>query len=197
MAMPACGASVPVENEPMNPFVRRFVAGLVMLSVIGCGEPDVRTYDAPKPQPAPGDFGYRILGAMIPADEPVWFFKMTGTAEELAANEAAFDAFMATVTFPNGVEKDPKWTLPEGVKEGPPREMRFATLIFGGEKPIELSVSQAKGGMIDNLKRWAGQVGTNEITNATKPITVGGIAGVKVSLSGRKNPSAGGMMGRR
>lgn len=173
------------------------IAGMVLVSLVGCGESDVRTYDAPKPQPAPGDFGYRILGAMIPAEEPVWFFKMTGTAEELAAKEAAFDAFLATVTFPNGVENDPKWTLPEGVKEGPPREMRFATLIFVGENPIELSVSQAKGGKLANLQRWAGQVGTNEIANATKPITVGGIAGVKVSLSGRKNPSAGGMMGRR
>jgi hypothetical protein len=178
--------------------VRRASAFAVLLfALAGCGEPDVRTYTAPKPHPAPADFGFRILGAMVPAEEPVWFFKMTGPATDVNAQEAAFDAFLASVTFPDGPGKPPKWTVPEGVKVGPPKEFRFATLIFGGDNPAELSVSEAKGGKDANLTRWAGQVGTTDTAKATAPIKVGGLPAVKVTMTGPKNPGAGGMMMRR
>ena len=52
--------------------------------------------------------------------------------------------------------------------------------------------------MDENLKRWAGQVGAKDLSNATAPLTVGGLSAVRVNLTGSKNPAAGGpMMGRR
>lgn len=176
----------------------QFVLPALVFTLTGCGDPDIRTYTAPKAQPVPAGYGYRIIGAMVPAEEPVWFFKMMGSESDIDGQEAAFDAFLSKVTFPDGPGGKPKWELSDGVREGPPREMRYATILFGsGAKPFELSVSEAKGGKEANLKRWVGQVEATSASTSTKPITIGGINAIRVSMTGSKNPSVGGMMGRR
>lgn len=184
----------------------RSICWIVPWAVLGCGEPDVQKVSIPKPHAVPG-FGaeapsseYRILGAMFPADNPVWFFKATGTASRINQFESDFDLFLTNLTFPDGPTKPPKWTVPETVKTGPAREFRFATLIYTIDgKPLELVVSDAKGGLAANLERWAGQVGakTADVASVTKPITVGMVQGLKVSLSGSINPAGSRMMGLR
>lgn len=161
----------------------------------GCGGPDVRSYVVPKPHDVPGfapetATEFRILGAMVPAENPVWFFKAAGSASQIAAFEADFDAFLKSLTFPGGPGQPPKWSVAEGVKTGPPREFRYATLLFPvNGQTVELAVSEAKGGLQANLDRWAGQVGAKSTDGATSPVTLGPVAGLKVSLVGPKNPS--------
>jgi hypothetical protein len=174
-----------------------------LLVSLGCGpnEP-IRTYEVPKPEgtgPAGGDF--RILGAMFPADDPQWFFKLTGKADALAAHEAEFDKFLASVRFPAGPEKPPAYDLPDGWRSEGPRGMRADTVRFGpADSPLELTVIAAMGGAQENVKRWAGQLGTTtDFARDTREITTKeGVKGVRVDLTGPKDPGAGGpFMGGR
>lgn len=134
---------------------------------------------------------YRILGAAFPTDNPQWFFKLTGTAAEVASVEKEVDNFLLSVRFPNGLTKPPLWDMPKDWKEGPARQMRHATLLLGPSGKLELSVSQAMGGLPANVQRWAGQVGDNsEMSKITRDITtVGGIKATRVDVTGPKNPA--------
>lgn len=177
----------------------------VVLIAIGCQDPDVRVYKAPKPHEYQGteSGGYTILGAIFPAEDPVWFFKLTGEASAIAANEKVFDQLIESVKLPDAPGGKLTWTLPPGAKEGPPREMRLATILIGDPaSPLEISISEAKGGKQANLARWANQVGLPpaQAEKGSKPIkTASGAAGLRVAMSGPKNPSASGpmMMGGR
>jgi hypothetical protein len=188
----------------------RPLSALVLLAVVatGCQQDDgVRKYTGTKPaaplaasaeQEASGT--YRILGAVFPTDEPIWFFKLTGPADVLAAEEAKFDEFLASVRFPNGVRNPPLWDLPEGWREGPQKAMRYATILLGpSDKPMEMSISQVGGGLQANIDRWADQLGMPgskaDLATATKAVTTtSGAKGLRVDLTGPKNPAAGGMM---
>jgi hypothetical protein len=177
------------------------VAALGLLTLVGCGSGEgIRSYTVPttseRTGPVAADQGdYRILGAMFPADDPAWFFKLTGKADALAAHEAAFDKFLASVKFPNGPDKPPAYDLPDGWKSEGPRAMRVDTIRFGpADRPLQLSVSSAGGGAKGNVQRWADQVGSGaDFARATKEITTaGGVKGLRVDLTGPKNPAGAG-----
>jgi hypothetical protein len=169
---------------------------LVLPVIAGCADPDdIKTTKVPK---SPADAKapaaeYRILGAVFPADDPVWFFKLTGPEAKLAEHEAGFDEFLKSVRFPNGLKNGPLWDLPAGWREGPPRQMRYATVLVGPDpRPLELSVSSATGGLKANLDRWAGQVGAADAANATKELTTtAGAKGLRIDLRGPKDPASG------
>ncbi len=182
------------------------LAAVGLLALAGCGPKDeVRTYTVPKsaeaakPEPAAGE--YRILGAMFPADSPAWFFKLSGKADALAVHQAEFDKFLASVRFPEGPDKPPAYDLPAGWKSAGPRSIHTDTIRLGpADSPLELTVTPAMGGVKQNVQRWAGQLGTSETGEATKEITTtAGAKGVRVDLTGPKNPagSGGPFMGGR
>src|SRR5688572_15330190 len=106
-ARPAHRSAFP--SAPSTDEMKRLAAPIValgLLTQIGCGpSEEVRSYTVPKPNdpaaPEPSQGDYRILGAMFPADKPAWFFKLIGKADALAAHEAAFEKFLASVKFPN------------------------------------------------------------------------------------------------
>lgn len=176
------------------------LVALALLTLVGCGpSEEVRSYSVPKPNdpasPAASQGDYRILGAMFPADEPAWFFKITGRADALAAHEAAFDKLLASVKFPDGPKKPPTYDLPDGWKSEGPRGMRADTIRFGpADSPLELTVIGAMGGPKENVDRWAGQLGTKaDFAKATKEITTaGGVKGIRVDVTGPKDPASTG-----
>lgn len=183
--------------------MKRLAAPLVALGLLaqfGCGpSEEVRSYSVPKSddpaEPAAGRGDYRILGAMFPGDDPAWFFKLVGKSEALAAHEAAFDKLLASVKFPDGPTKPPAYDLPDGWKSEGPRGMRADTIRFGpADGPLELTVIGAMGGPKENVDRWAGQLGTKtDFAKATKVITTaGGIKGLRVDLTGPKDPAGAG-----
>ncbi len=192
-----------------RPWLVLTAAGL--FAAAGCGERDggVKVHTAPKPAgagpvnasaadaPAADGTQYRILGAMFPADDPQWFFKLTGKADDLKPHEAGFDALLKSVRFPNGLKSPPVWTLPDGWTDTGPSGMRAATIKFGpADRPQEISVMQAMGGVKGNVDRWAGQVGATADATAkatTEVTSEAGAKGLRVDLTGPKNPSAGGM----
>lgn len=180
----------------------------VALFAAGCGsEEGVKSYRVPKstdretkPEPAGGD--YRLLGAMFPADAPVWFFKFSGPADAVAKFAADFEKIAASVKLAPG-DKPPEFTLPDGWKRGGPREgfVRVAETIKPPDSPLEVTVTQSAGGVPANLERWVEQIGLRYGPDArekyTRPIDAAGVKGLLVDLKGPKNPatSRGPMMG--
>ena len=82
----------------------------------------------------------------------------------MAAQVEAFTNFLKTVHFT--AEGKPEWTLPEGWKQQPGSDIRYATLIIGGEAgPLEISVTALPKPPGDdeeyalvNINRWRGQL---------------------------------------
>ncbi|MBY0455903.1 MAG: hypothetical protein K2V38_01050, partial [Gemmataceae bacterium] len=160
---------------------------------------------ADKDEPAPVAGGYRILGGMFPADEPEWFFKLSGPADELAKFEADFDKLLASVSLPP--KGPPTFDAPEGWKVGPGRAgIVVATIRPPGDK-YEVTVTSSTGGVFSNLKRWAtnpDQLGARSFTEAdvpkvTRTVEAKGVKGLRADLRGPNNPAAKGgpMMGKQ
>lgn len=205
--------AVPLRSA--RPFSAAALLGGVVLLAAGCGPDDkIQSYTVPRasePKPATE---YRILGAVYPADAPVWYFKLTGTAEQVAAAEAEFDRLAATVKPQADPTALPTFTLPAGWTKTGPRTVTKMGMSFTTDEVIkfgppgaqqEVTVTYipgdaAMGGLVPNLKRWAGQVGADfepDETDAkrteqkyTKPIT--GANGLRVDFRGPQNPAAAG-----
>lgn len=191
---------VPLRLRPAVPLV--LVASLAA-GVLGCGGDGITVSTAPKADGAPtgGAGEYRILGGIYPADEPEWFFKLTGPADELGRYEADFDKLLASVSLAPGGQ--PKFDAPEGWKVGPGRAGIVIATIKTPDGKYEVTVTSSTGGVAPNLRRWAvdqlGQksFGQEDVAKVTKPVEAKGVKGLKADLRGPNNPAgkAGPMMG--
>lgn len=186
--------------------VPRVAAVAVVVGLFGCSSGDgVHSYTVPRTSEKSGPAAeYRILGAIYPADNPVWYFKLTGTAAELAKHEADFDKFAASVKLkPDG--SVPDFKLPDGWARGGPRSVsRMGVTVTFDETvkfgPNELTISKAEGGTLQNVDRWAKQVGIPGVTpdtlkQYTREFAADGTKGVRVDVVGKSNPAGGPMMG--
>lgn len=170
------------------------LAACVALVPTGCNsDPGVNSYTVPK-DAAPAEGGYRLLGLMLPADNPQWFFKYTGTTEVLAKYEADFDKLASSVALVNGT---PDFAVPEGWERGPGRESQFVKVFAtvntkAKDSGQEISITQSGGGVSTNLKRWVGQIGLQPgpdmLLKYTKLVDVKGGKALRVALQGPKNP---------
>ena len=70
---------------------------------------------------------------------------------------------VAANTAPSAAANELHWTVPEGWKEAPAQQMRFATFIVNeGEPKVELTViplGPESGDVLANVNRWEGQIG--------------------------------------
>lgn len=193
---------------------RRRVAPFVVLFAAvaaGCaGGDEIRTYEVPRGA-APtrkAAVEYRLLGVMVPADVPVWFFKLSGTAESLAPHEAGFDQLLASIRFKD--EKSvPEFAAPAGWKLGGPRSVSKMGVTVTLDQTVtlpdpglELTVSKSGGGVAQNLGRWVGMLGQkaglDDAAKYTKAVDAAGGKVLRVDIRGDQNPSGGGgpMMGK-
>src|SRR5688500_2606028 len=101
-----------------NRFVLPLVAGFALAAAGGGSGEGIRSYTVPKTtsHDRRAATEYRILGAVYPAANPTWFFKFTGTADQIAAHEAAFDAMAASVKLQADLGALPTFTVPAGWK---------------------------------------------------------------------------------
>jgi hypothetical protein len=205
------------------------MAVVLALAVVGCQKPDeIQTYQTPKsadsPNPnaprveaplpeasATGEF--RIFGAMFPADQPEWFFRVVGPADKLEPHKEKFLKLVSSVRFPNGLSKDPAFDVPEGWKLGGGRPGQtiggimiagpVETVLIDGDKTLEITVTPALGDPFQNLRRWHVDLLGNkdlaraDLPNLTKPIETQKVKGLFADLKGPKNPAARRMMGGR
>ena len=192
------------------------LAGLALVPAGCSGGDGVKSYDAPKTSesgkrdaggpaaanPAAGG-DYRILGAMYPAENPQWFFKLTGPADALTPFEGGFDKLLASVSLPNG---SPEFDTPEGWTRGPGRAGIVIATIRTPDNKYEVTITSSTGGVVPNLKRWAvdqlgmPSFGAQDVDKYTKVVDAKGVKGRRVDLRGPKNPAAAGgpmMMGKK
>jgi hypothetical protein len=116
---------------------------------------------------APSDATDRMLSAILPAGEQAWFFKVVGPIGAVDKHAEEITSFYTSIRLDESGR--PRWTLPSGWKEDPPRAMRAATFwVPTDDKPLEISVTAlpwrgTEKDMIDNVNRWRGQLKLPEI----------------------------------
>jgi len=169
-------------------FVPAILAGFVLFAVAGCRDDEIRHYQVPHTEPPI----LRMLAAMLPTPDKVWFIKMTGPVDAVAARQGEFEHFVKSVRITNNESEPITWTEPAGWRQGTNKDkMRHATLRVGPEA-LELIVSwlPPRGGdLLANVNRWRGQIHLPEITAAelptmTKSIDVNGIHATLVDMTG-------------
>ena len=147
--------------------VRRFAVILLTAAAIaGCDRPDpIVTYTVPTRVPpqlqAERD---RMLAAIVPKGDQVWFFKVTGPEQAIGGIETTFRDFVRAIEF--GDDQPLLESLPDGWRRGGEKPMRYATLdVDTPGKQLNISISQL-GRQDDwdeqvkmNVNRWRGQLG--------------------------------------
>lgn len=130
----------------------------------GCDQtPPIRQYTINTELPAALHSEDRMLGAIVPQADEVWFFKLVGPREAVDPIETELREFIEAVRFADG--QPDLAALPEGWIRGGERAMRFATLLIPTpSRELELTVSQLpKTGDWDeqvamNVNRWREQI---------------------------------------
>src|SRR5688572_13249326 len=133
-------SSSPIQDLRNNPLPKRWLLGLACLfAILGCETPEgISSYSVRK-SPPPS----RMLAAIIPHGDEVWFFKMTGTNNLVNALAEQFESFIKSVQFTNGPSNEPQWKLPPGWTQQSGNEMRFATiLVETNSETVECTVSK-------------------------------------------------------
>jgi hypothetical protein len=135
------------------------IAAASLLPLAGCQRDAIETHRVEIPEPP--EPKVRLLGAMLPHDHDMWFFKVAGKLDAIEPLKAVFEDFVRSVRF--GKPGEPiSWTLPEGWKKLPEakEQQRYATLRAGANDDApELTVHRfpAEGKMADvrdNVIRW-------------------------------------------
>ncbi|HKI33047.1 MAG TPA: hypothetical protein VKA46_14445 [Gemmataceae bacterium] len=141
-------------SQRLLPFL---LLGLLVAALpLGCQHDEIAEYDVPKDEPRA-----RLLGAIVPHDADVWFFKVAGPITDVAKQKDAFDRFVRSVHFPGNKDGKPvAWDVPDGWKEEAGPEPRYATFKLGpADSPLELTVTRLdnKGkaaDVLENVNRW-------------------------------------------
>lgn len=193
-------------------------ACIVSLLSGGCRpQGEITQYTIPKPETiqlaAPGATSggtestagrpERMLGALVPHRDQVWFFKLTGPVEKAGTHTESFAELVKSLKFTAAGK--PEWQLPTGWSEQPGSGMRFSTLLTNDQPPLELTVIALPGGGADlaeqtlaNVNRWRGQLSLPPISLAklgeetTVVPTADGSSATLVDFTGTS--SGGGMM---
>ena len=197
------------------------MAILSLIVLAGCTPAEqVSKYTAPKDpvdvdsisdEPEAGEPKVRILGAIAqagkPGDNNWYFFKFQGLSSNdtyppkaIERHKAEFDAFVKSLKFPE--TGPPTWTVPTGWRKVEPKTAlpRIATYrMKKSETAVDLAISEARGGLLDNINRWRDlQAGAAPITEAeietkTQVLTIDGRKVYIVDVSG-PGGKGGGMM---
>jgi hypothetical protein len=169
---------------------------LLAFLFVGCEKDEIRHYSVPHEEPPrlvpanPEQTARRLLGAILPYKDRVWFFKLVGPPEEIDTLKPTFEKFLQTVHFADDEVKPIAWTLPEAWKEMPGDKMRYAIIHIDQPIPLELTVTAlAAGGQASsvqaNIDRWRGQLGLKpaEFAKDTKELRVGNVVGTFVDIT--------------
>lgn len=220
LALPGSDPFIQASDPHMvKPQTFRFPVGvvaLVAIALLGCSsEAQIETYEVLSadalndkyfvPEEPGSD---RILGAMLPKGQNVWFFKISGDGERVGALRQSFEEFLKTVEFLPQNGGAPSWKLPEGWTQTGETETRFATITIphdGAEQEIAVSFLERRGDLPTylrlNLNRWRGQLGrpaasTRYAARVFQPIETPAGRATLVDLTGEltaaaRMPSAG------
>jgi hypothetical protein len=181
---------------------------LIVPFALGCeSQAQIQTYTVKKeqaraPVAAPAKAGEatdRMMGAILPAGDRTWYFKVTGPIAAIENSADEITTFFQSIRMPAGAAK-PEWKLPEGWKEQAGTGMRAATLMVpADDKSMELSVialptTGAAGELLSNVNRWRGQmklppVDERGLAEGVKETKAGDSKMYLVDLRGQQAPS--------
>ncbi len=151
-----------------HPTAGIFTLTLMCLSMflsVGCHrEEPIVTYVIPTTVPAQLRQGSeRMLAAMVPLGQKIWFFKLTGPEAAIELVDDKFRQFVTEISFSK--EEPDLSALPEGWQLAGEKPMRFASIdIPTPEKQLDLSISNLPRGenwdeqVLANVNRWRGQL---------------------------------------
>ena len=150
--------------------VSKFIGGLVLVSVCfaisGCdSEPEIRVYEVAKKQSTTQAAPARILAAIVPHKESVYYVKATVAPSRFTTTVDELKSVIEKLTF--SANDEPQWTLPEGWEQLPGSGISIATLqVSKISPPIRFAVTVLGGPesswdnyLEENVNRWRGQVG--------------------------------------
>ncbi len=136
----------------------------------------------------------RLLAAVVPYKDKNWYFRLSGPADAVAAEKAAFDALLASVSFDDARDPPLTWKAPNGWKEFPGGGMRAVTFrMEPNGRPLELTVipldREADSSILENVNRWRKQIALppverRELEEVVKRAKVGGRDAVVADFSG-------------
>lgn len=155
-------------------------------------------YQKARPKPE------RMFGLVLPRGPQLWFFKLQGNMESVAAHEDSLLNFLKSITFTP--EDKPEWTLPPGWQQRPvENELRYATLAIDGDTKLELSVTKFPSRsdlaeteqVVMNINRWRGQLALPPIDEAdldeqSEKLSIAG-TGYWINIVGRPQAKPAGM----
>jgi hypothetical protein len=151
---------VPLSSRPRPAWL---LLGLALLPLAGCArdEEGVRHYVAERVSSDAALASLnkvRLLAAVVPQEKETFFFKLVGPTAAVAARKEQFETFLRSVHFTGKEDKPVEWQLPEGWKEEPGNQARFATLRLGTkDEPLEVTVHRfpgTGGDFLANVNRW-------------------------------------------
>tara|TARA_R110002049_G_scaffold2750_8_gene22283 strand:+ start:236141 stop:237235 length:1095 start_codon:yes stop_codon:yes gene_type:complete len=184
-----------------------------MLLIGGCSEPEpITTYVIPtKIPPQLKPERDRMLAAMVPHEDEVWFFKVVGPESATEVIDEPFREFVESIEFRDG---NPDLSqLPEDWRLGAKKPMRFATIdINTPTKQLDVSISSLSRQeswdeqVVMNVNRWRDQLGLDPSKGdwaGAEQIETASTDGVWVDLIGKSSagsssmspPMMGGMPG--
>jgi hypothetical protein len=159
-----------------------------------------------------------ILGAILERSGTSWFFKMIGKEAVVTEQKPLFLEFLKSVKFDGGgAEKTlppshppinsgnptrpapsesndgkPKWKVPSGWQEAPASQFVAGKFLIAGDNnaTAAVTVSNARGGLTQNVNRWRGQLGmsplaADEIEKHVQPLAVPAGKAMLIEMSGR------------
>ncbi len=143
----------------------RFIASVVtLLLLMGCSDqPEIRQYRIAGEVPKPLITRDRMLVAMVPQEQDVWFLKLMGPETAVTSVAPQFEKFVKSLKFKDGSPDLSQ--APRAWNDGGNKPMRFKTfLIDTPEVQLDLSISSLpRSGEWDdqvsmNVNRWRGQL---------------------------------------
>jgi hypothetical protein len=163
--------------------IRRALPLLALAALAGCQQEAITTYRVQRVQKAPP----RLLGAIAPVGESVWFLKLTGPAPEIADHAREWEQFVRSLRFTDDPKAPLTWALPAGWRQADPppkgglaEQMRFATFIIAPEG-LKLTVTRLgkeSAAVLANVNRWRkldlnlGPIAEADLASVTKTIKV-------------------------
>ena len=184
------------------------LAALPRVTLFGVDAARVRMDGAFKGAGAEGGAaGYSMIAVVAEQSGAVVTVKLVGPEADVVAEEARFDALVASLR-PRGAAEAPaaapaetsfdpaslEWKAPEGWTPGPAKQMRLVTFVPSAAAGAECWVSVLGGdggGLGPNLQRWCSQVGRATLTAgevaALPKIDVLGRKGLLIELEGPTN----------
>ena len=138
----------------------------------------------------------RILAAIVPNNQSLWFFKIQGAPNDVESNAADFRSLLTSLKFKGEL---PRWTLPSGWRELPGDQNRYKTLATASVPPLGVSVTvlpagkNPTDGLRDNINRWRGQIElpmiqAEDLPAYSETLTSGGISITLMDATGRSRP---------